>query len=255
MTNLTTKIASHRGGSDLWPENSRLAFRNSMNLPVDFIEFDVHRSRDGMLLVHHDPVLGRTSEGEGSIADMPWSELRSRHLKGTDGENLPTFAEVLDIVTAGPMGLRIELKDKADGSRYDGMEAEVLAVLGARNVLDRVTFTSFNIETLKTLALLAPNVPLIWLIKTEAYEADGRVLKDYCERALGAGIPEISLRIEQMGDGDVEFCEGRGLRFGVFAAHTEAAIVRAFQHNVAAFTTDRPDIAVDVRARLLDAAE
>ena len=54
-----TAIAAHRGGARLWPENSRQAFRNASRMAVDFIEFDVHRSRDGHLLVHHDAELGR----------------------------------------------------------------------------------------------------------------------------------------------------------------------------------------------------
>ncbi|MBZ6078677.1 glycerophosphodiester phosphodiesterase [Microvirga puerhi] len=243
----STKIASHRGGAELWPENSRLAFRNSMKLPVDFIEFDLHRSRDGVLLVHHDPILGRTSEGEGVIAEMPWDRLKVCRLRRTDGEGLPTFAEVLDIVTTRRMGLRIELKDMVDGNRYEDMEAQTVAALEERGLLDRVTFTSFNLDTLRVLASLRRNLPLIWLIKTDTYEAEAGGLTSYCERALAAGVSELSLRIEQMVDGDVDFCRARGLSFGVFAAHTTEAIMRAFKQSVAAFTTDRPDLAIDVR--------
>ena len=65
-----TDIASHRGGARIWPENSRIAFRNSAVLPVDFIEFDIHRSRDGVLVVHHDSLLGRTAAGEGAVAEL-----------------------------------------------------------------------------------------------------------------------------------------------------------------------------------------
>ena len=60
-----TKIAAHRGGADLWPEKGRMAFRNAILLDVDCIEFDVHRTSDGELVVHHDAALGRTCEGSG----------------------------------------------------------------------------------------------------------------------------------------------------------------------------------------------
>ena len=143
---IATTISSHRGGAQLWPENSREAFARSMALPVDSIEFDIHRSRDGVLMVHHDPVLGRTAEGRGAIADLDWSALSKVVLKRTAGETIPTFSEVLDILTTRPMGLRIELKTKADGSTYPGVEAEVLAVLEERGLMPRVTFTSFNLE-------------------------------------------------------------------------------------------------------------
>jgi len=45
-----TEIASHRGGAQLWPENSRTAFENTARLNVDQVEFDIHPSRDGKLV-------------------------------------------------------------------------------------------------------------------------------------------------------------------------------------------------------------
>src|SRR5262245_28018159 len=92
------KIASHRGGARLWPENSRLAFHRSMELSVDFIEFDIHRSLDGVLFVHHDAVLGRTAEGEGPVDALDWARLGRIRLKGTD-ETMPDLDTVLDILS------------------------------------------------------------------------------------------------------------------------------------------------------------
>ena len=63
-----TLLAAHRGGSLLWPENSLLAFRNAVALGADFIEFDVHLSRDGEVVVIHDPTLDRTTSGSGPDA-------------------------------------------------------------------------------------------------------------------------------------------------------------------------------------------
>ena len=62
-----TLLAAHRGGALLWPENSLLAFRNSVALGADFIEFDVHLSKDGELVVIHDPTLDRTTSGSGPV--------------------------------------------------------------------------------------------------------------------------------------------------------------------------------------------
>ena len=53
-----TEIASHRGGALLWAENSRLAFEQTAKLPVEQVEFDVHPSRDGRLVVIHDDYPG-----------------------------------------------------------------------------------------------------------------------------------------------------------------------------------------------------
>ncbi|MBS7698723.1 MULTISPECIES: glycerophosphodiester phosphodiesterase family protein [unclassified Chelatococcus] len=242
-----TEIASHRGGAQCWPENSRLAFRQSAVLPVEFVEFDIHRSRDGVLVVHHDAKLGRTAEGTGAIADMDWDALKQVRLVGTDEETIPTFTEVLDILAQSPLKLRIELKNRADGSRYPGLEAEVVAVLAARSLMERTTFTSFDLDTLRDLAVAAPGRPLIFLVKESYFATHGRDVRALARKARAAGIGEIALRASQMQDDDLAICAEEGVRFGVFAAHDEPAISRAFAAGVSAFTTDRPDLAIALR--------
>ena len=242
-----TEIASHRGGAQCWPENSRLAFRQSTALPVEFVEFDIHRSRDGVLVVHHDPALGRTAEGTGAIADLDWEKLRQVQLIGTDSETIPTLGEVLDILGPSPLEPRIELKNRVDGSRYPGLEAEVVAELSARSLLDRTTFTSFDLETLVELARVAPGRPLIFLVKESYFATHGRDVRALACKARAAGIGEIALRVSQMQDDDLAICAEEGVRFGVFAAHDAPAITRAFAAGVSAFTTDRPDLAIALR--------
>ena len=60
-----TLITGHRGARNLWPENSLTGFRNAITLGVDAIEFDVHLTRSGELVVIHDATLERTAEGAG----------------------------------------------------------------------------------------------------------------------------------------------------------------------------------------------
>src|SRR4249920_900103 len=69
-----TDIASHRGGALLWPENSRIAFENTAKLPVEQVEFDVHPTRDGQLVVIHDDTLDRTTDGHGPVCAHDWAD-------------------------------------------------------------------------------------------------------------------------------------------------------------------------------------
>ncbi len=248
-----TDIASHRGGARIWPENSRLAFRNSAVLPVDFIEFDIHRSRDGVLVVHHDPLLGRTASGSGAVGEMDWAELQAVELVGTDGETVPSFDEVLDILEPSGIRLRIELKTRQGGERYPGIEAQVVARLQERRLLDRTTLTSFDLPTLAELLRLAPTVPTIWLVADKLLAPPVRDLRALCREARAAGVREIAIRITQAQDGDGETCRGEAVTLGYYGAHDEPAIRKAFSDGVSAFTTDRPDIAIAVR-RQIDAS-
>ena len=242
-----TDIASHRGGAKIWPENSRIAFRNSAALPVDFIEFDIHRSRDGVLVVHHDPVLGRTASGDGAVSDRDWAALQAVQLIGTDGETIPSFDEVLDILEPSGIRLRIELKTRQGGERYPGIEAQVVARLQERRLLGRTTFTSFDLPTLVELLRLAPGTPTIWLIADKLLASFTRDLRGLCREASAAGVPEIAIRINQARDADAGLCRSEAVRLGYYGAHDEPAIRKAFADGVSAFTTDRPDIAIAVR--------
>ena len=64
-------IIGHRGGRHLWPENSLYGFRKLLELPVDGVEFDVHLTKAGELLIIHDPTLDRTTDRSGPVADLP----------------------------------------------------------------------------------------------------------------------------------------------------------------------------------------
>src|SRR5262249_59777958 len=84
-----TDIASHRGGALLWPENSALAFKQTARLPVEQVEFDVHPSRDGRLVVIHDATLERTTDGTGAVCQHDWADLARLILKGSGGARPP----------------------------------------------------------------------------------------------------------------------------------------------------------------------
>src|SRR4249920_3368402 len=92
-----TDIASHRGGALLWPENSRIAFENTARLKVEQVEFDVHPSRDGKLVVIHDALLDRTTDATGPVCERTWAELRQVVLKGTGGQRPLLLDEVIEI--------------------------------------------------------------------------------------------------------------------------------------------------------------
>src|SRR5207244_5808354 len=80
-----TRIAAHRGGAALWPENSLLAFRNAIALGSDLLEFDVHLAAGGAVAVIHDATLERTTDGRGPVASMTAADLRRRGLTAPGG--------------------------------------------------------------------------------------------------------------------------------------------------------------------------
>ena len=63
------RVVAHRGDSANFPENTLEAFLSAYKMGVDVIETDVHLSRDGVLVIWHDPTLDRNTNGTGRIED------------------------------------------------------------------------------------------------------------------------------------------------------------------------------------------
>jgi glycerophosphoryl diester phosphodiesterase len=70
-------VTAHRGGVNLWPENTVYAFHRALDLGVDAIEIDVRGTADGRLVLHHDETVDRTTDGTGAVDEMTLDQLRS----------------------------------------------------------------------------------------------------------------------------------------------------------------------------------
>lgn len=92
-------VIAHRGDWRGAPENSLQAYQNCIDMGVDMVEIDLHKSKDGVLVIMHDGSLDRTSTGKGNISDYTYEELQKFYLKAGDGvktrHKIPTLEEVL----------------------------------------------------------------------------------------------------------------------------------------------------------------
>ena len=97
----------HRGAAGHAPENTLAAVRKGIELGVDFVEIDVRRTADGVLVALHDATVNRTTNGKGRVDALSLRELRT--FDAESGERIPTVEEVLKIAE-GHTGLMLELK-------------------------------------------------------------------------------------------------------------------------------------------------
>ena len=95
-------VIAHRGASGYEYENSRAAFRRAVMLDADGVELDVHSTRDGAIMVHHDPDV----PGFGPIAQLSLTEARTARIR--NGEPLPLLTEILELV--GNRDVWVEIK-------------------------------------------------------------------------------------------------------------------------------------------------
>ncbi len=97
----------HRGAAGHAPENTLAAIRKGIALGVDFVEFDVQRSRDGRLVLLHDERVDRTTNGTGRVSGLTWEELQL--LDAGDGERIPSLEAALAAAN-GHAGVMLEAK-------------------------------------------------------------------------------------------------------------------------------------------------
>ena len=245
-----TLIASHRGGAHLWPENTRLAFSRTAKLDVDLVEFDVHQTRDDRLVVHHDALIDRMTDGKGAIADFSHEELMRHVVIGSDGETIPTLAETIDIFGPSPVDLRLEIKTKADGKPYEGMEARIVDELLTTGMLTRTMITSFALPRLDAfgtaLGERSLNVgELLGFIFLCSPQMAAQLGWNGIIAALRtSGVREIAVRADALDAGVMDRFRKAGVTVHGWAAHTSDAAKAMFRLGVASFTTDRPDLAI-----------
>jgi glycerophosphoryl diester phosphodiesterase len=241
-----TDIASHRGGALLWPENSSIAFENTAKLPVEQVEFDVHPTRDGRLVVIHDDTLDRTTDGKGPVAARDWVELSKVVLKGTGGQRMLLLDEVIEIFRPTPIVLRMEIKCGPDRVPYPGHAARVAAAIRQAKMLDRSVFTSFQLGTVLEAVAEARPSRHVWLVLPQIQIDIG--LANVITTTKAANIPMLGLRQNMLSADVAAAVRAAGLGIGGWACNDAEAIARLLALKVDVFTTDRPDLAIAQRA-------
>jgi glycerophosphoryl diester phosphodiesterase len=142
-------VLGHRGSPRRARENTLDAFTRAREDGADGVELDVHRSRDGALVVHHDAAL----EGFGVLAEHDLADIRGAH------PWIPTLPEVLDECRG--LLVNIEIKNSPPDADFDPDEtvaAAVVDLLRARSQTDRVLVSSFHLPSIDRVHALASEV-------------------------------------------------------------------------------------------------
>ncbi|MGO9911666.1 MAG: glycerophosphodiester phosphodiesterase [Acidimicrobiales bacterium] len=165
-----TLVIAHRGSGPLGPEreNTVAAFLASNRLGADGVEFDVRRSADQQLVVHHDAVL----ETGSLVCDTHSSDLPSE---------IPSFAEALD--ACGGMLVNVEVKNVKVDADFD--PTQLVARLCARLLLERgalewgsgegaegVVVSSFSRSAIQAVKSVAPTLETAWIVGLNLRDVD-----------------------------------------------------------------------------------
>lgn len=225
----------HRGAAGTAPENTLASMRRALALGVDGIEFDIHRSKDGALVVIHDPTLDRTTNGTGTIAELTLDEIRDYDAgswKGPEftGERIPTLSE---LVRAVPAPARLFLELKAGSSVYPDIEVDLARFLQRNDLLDRVQVSSFDHFALRRLRELLPYLQTGMLYSCKPI--------DPISMARACGASALHPNWTALSPELVASSHQAGLPVNVWTPNTEAAIAYCLELGVDGIITDYPE--------------
>lgn len=149
-----TLVSAHRGGpSSGFAENAIPTFENTMrHAPQAFLEVDVARTADGVLVLMHDDDVSRTTTGAGDVGDLDLAELLAFQLEDDDGRRLdarvPTLREALEWAN-GHSVLELDVKR---GVSYEDVAREVRDA----GAMGRVVFITYSVDGASRLARVEP---------------------------------------------------------------------------------------------------
>jgi glycerophosphoryl diester phosphodiesterase len=246
-------VFAHRGGSALAPENTLPAFDGGLALGADGLELDVHLSRDGVVVVHHDRMLERTTNLNGPIAERTAAELSGADAGysfrgapgGTEfpfrgrGITIPTLAAVL----ARYRGVPVVIELKVNSPEFAGAVVKVVREAGA---VDRVCLGSFGLTVLREVRRIEPAMAT----SGAREEVRWALYRSWCRWPVahvaydGYQVPEWSGRTRVVSRRFVEGAHAAGLGVQVWTVDSEADADRLLGWGVDALITDRPDIIV-----------
>ena len=226
-------VFAHRGGSKIGPENTITAFDRGLAAGADGFELDVHLSRDGAVVVHHDDRLDRTTRATGLVSDRTATDLAAL--------DVPTLGEVF--ARYPTTAVIIELKE-----RRPELARAVVQEIRRAGAAGRVCLGSFSQGALREARALAPE------IATSGARFEVRMalygswigLSPRWVTYQAFQVPETSGRTRVVSPRFVRLAHEAGLAVQVWTVDEPDDIRRLLDWGVDGIISDRPDVAVEV---------
>ena len=213
----------HRGAAGHAPENTLAAIQKGIALGVDFVEIDVRRTADGVLVVLHDRTVNRTTNGRGRIDRMSLRDLKQ--LDAGNGENIPTLEEVFK-VAGERAGLVLELK-------AEGLAQQTVESVRAAGFKDPVIYASFLHDELTHVRTADPEASLMVLF--------GSLPRATVARARQYGPSHVGLRHNTATRRLVDAFHRADLLVFVYTANTHGEIQHAVSVGVDGVISNFPE--------------
>jgi glycerophosphoryl diester phosphodiesterase len=265
----STFVIAHRGGAELAPENTLVAFEKAQSLGVDVIEFDVRMTKDGHLVVIHDETVNRTTNGEGVVDEITLTELkqldaahtfqdiRGRYIYRGQGVEMPTVEEVFS--QFGDMRFNIEIKEAPQNKTYPDIELKLWELIQKFNMEDNVLISSFSDATIRKFNEHAHGSVAISASKQEAqrfvFYHKLFLNRLYRPSADALQLPNELGIVGLSNDRLIKGAKKLNMHIQYWTINKEQEMRKLIDKGVGGIITDRPDLLIRVIHEMEDVNE
>lgn len=234
-------VFAHRGASAYAPMNTIPAFELVAEHGADGIELDVHLTKDGELIIVHDFSIDHTTDSEGIVTEKTLAELKALDAgswfdEKFTGVRLPTLDEVFEAV-GHKLYINVEIKTLSQDA--DGTEEAVVACIKRHNMSERVIVSSFNPHVLQRFRLIAPDIPVGYLLRPIP------LVKEPYKILPPTEYEALHLSYEMMDDEQIAFAKEHNLLINCWTVN-ETEIARNLKSaGVRGVVTDYPDLMLE----------
>ena len=253
------RIVAHRGDSANYPENTLPAFLSGVRMGIDVIETDVHITRDGEIVIWHDPTLERNTDGEGALEIHTLKELKKLDAGYTftndggktypfrgKGIQLCTLSEALEACPDERFNIDLKSQEEDIVERY-------IDVIRKHNAENRVCTASFHLNNLRKLRRLAPDL----LTSVSTLEVAPLVLKTKMhmlpaafDRKIIFQVPVRQYGITIINKRFIDEMHKRDAVVMVWTINEEEEMERLYKLGVDTIMTDDPALLIKTAERL-----
>lgn len=232
-------IIGHKGASSIAPENTLKAFQKAIELKADYVEFDIHITKDGKIVIIHDSDKFNVTGVKGLIEDMTLDQIKS--LDAGEGEKIPTIRELISIARK-KIGLQIEIKSI-------NLLDKLIHILREENLISTSIVSSFILNELLKLKLLEPGLKVGLLLSEDLVRL--KLIKRKIEKIAKNNFYSIHPPFTTINKEIVDFAHSYGLKVIVWTVNDREIMENLIEINVDGVITDNISLANEVLGRKL----
>ncbi|MFA9398269.1 MAG: glycerophosphodiester phosphodiesterase [Clostridiaceae bacterium] len=230
------KNIAHRGASGEYPENTMISFKKAIDMGCDGIETDVQITKDGELILCHDELIDRTTDGKGLINSYNYKELmkfdasykfKKKHKKN----KIPKLVELLELVKDSNIMLNLELKNSVID--YEKIEERVIDLVCQYGIEDRIIISSFNHYSIKKCKEINTSIKCGILYESTIYQVG--------EYAKSLGVEACHPNFYTLKDYIVKDIKQKGLDINTYTVNEEKYMKMLIGMGVDGIITNYPD--------------